>query len=74
MNGLGGVMNRYVCLYRGKEFECEAETIIRARDKAVCHFRVKKHWEVTVVLVGVGSVGSADDVNGVVPYVHTATN
>lgn len=58
------MLNKYVCLYRGKEFECEADTVMRARDKAVCHFRVKKHWEINVVLVELGGVN----------YIHSSAS
>ena len=44
------VMNGYVCFYRGKRTEVEANTSFEAQEKAAKFFKAKKSYEVTVVL------------------------
>jgi hypothetical protein len=40
----------YVCFYKGKRWECYAETALDAQRKAALHFRARRAYEVTVVL------------------------
>jgi len=43
-------MNNYVCFYRGKRWECQAETALSARNIAAKHWGVRsKVWDITVV-------------------------
>lgn len=45
------VKNNYVCFYRGKRWDCQAETSFRARDIAAKHFGVRSRpWDIVVVL------------------------
>lgn len=43
-------MNGYVCFYRGKRIEVEANTSFEAQEKAAKEFKARKAYEVTVVL------------------------
>jgi len=43
-------MNGYVCFYNRKRVEVRAETPQRAQAEAARMLRVKRPWEVTVVL------------------------
>jgi len=45
-------MNTYHAFYKGKQIELQAETSYAAQRAAAITFNAKKHWEVTVVLVG----------------------
>ena len=35
-------MNRYVCFYAGKRWECNASSMFDAKEKAVAHFKPPK--------------------------------
>jgi hypothetical protein len=35
-------MNGYVCFYKGKRFECHADTTMKARELAEAHFKAGK--------------------------------
>ena len=43
-------MNGYICFYKGKRIEVQAETALKARDKAVAQFKVSRAYQVVVVL------------------------
>lgn len=43
-------MNGYVCFYKGKRWECHADTTFEAQQKAAEHFKAKKRYDVTVML------------------------
>jgi hypothetical protein len=45
-------MNGYVCFFKQQRFECHAETVLEAKQKAIAHFKVRpgKTWMVSVVL------------------------
>lgn len=43
-------MNGYVCFYKQKRVEVEAETMLAARDKAVKLFKAKRPYDVVCVL------------------------
>ena len=43
-------MNGYVCFYRGRRIEVQAETSFAAQTKAAAQFKARKAYEVTVVL------------------------
>lgn len=43
-------LNGYVCFYKDKRTEVYAATRLEARDKAAAFFKVKKAYDVTVVL------------------------
>lgn len=43
-------MNGYVCFYKGKRLEVQAETSYKAQEKAAAQFRARKAYDVTVVL------------------------
>ena len=43
-------MNGYICFYRSKKLEVQAETSLKAQEIAAKQFKAKKAWEVTVVL------------------------
>lgn len=43
-------MNGYVCFWKGKRVEVYADTTLQARDKACAMLKVRKAYEVTVVL------------------------
>jgi hypothetical protein len=47
-------MNKYLCFYKGKKFAVDAETTLKARDKAVYHFKAKKAHDVSVMLIELG--------------------
>lgn len=48
-------MNKYKAFYRGKEIEVEAETSLKAQNKAAGIFKAKKPYQVTVVLLALAS-------------------
>jgi len=43
-------MNGYIAFYRGRQVEVYADTSLQARDKAAQLLRVKKAYQITVVL------------------------
>jgi len=43
-------MNGYVCFYKGKRVEVYADTSYAAQQKAAAMLKVKKSYEVTVML------------------------
>jgi len=43
-------MNGYKCFYKGKTVEVYADTSYAAQQKAAAIFKVKKSYEITVVL------------------------
>jgi hypothetical protein len=43
-------MNGYVCFYKGKRVEVYAKTSYEAQQKAAAILKVKKSYEITVVL------------------------
>lgn len=43
-------MNGYVCFYRGKRFEVYADTTYQAQTKVAQQNKIKKQYEITVVL------------------------
>jgi len=43
-------MNGYIGFYKGKQYEVEAETSFEARTKIVKSLKVKKDYEITVLL------------------------
>ena len=43
-------MNGYICFYKGKRIEVQAETALKARDKAVAQFKASRAYQVVVVL------------------------
>lgn len=46
----GGRMNGYICFYRGKQYEVHADTSYDAQQKCAKENRIKKTYEITVVL------------------------
>ena len=44
-------MRKYRCFYRGKTWDCEAPTSFLAQACAQAHFKAKKSYEITVVLL-----------------------
>lgn len=55
-------MNTYVCFYRDRKIEVQADTTLAAQRIAAVKFRARKSYEVSVHLAAVDGV----------PYVHTA--
>lgn len=47
-------MNGYVCFYRGKRLEVNAETTYQAQQIAAKQFKAKKEYEVAVTLAEKG--------------------
>lgn len=47
--------NGYIAFYRGKQVEVRADTSLEAQRLAAHYWRVKRQFEVTVVLAEVGS-------------------
>lgn len=43
-------MNKYLCFYRGKTLQVEAETSYEASRKAAKIFKAKRPWDVSVIL------------------------
>jgi len=43
-------MNGYICFYKNKQFEIYANTSLDARNKCAQENRIKKAYEITVVL------------------------
>lgn len=43
-------MNGYVCFYKGKRIEVQADTSFQAQTIAAGRFKAKKSYDVTVVL------------------------
>jgi hypothetical protein len=43
-------MNGYICMYRGKRIDVEADTSLRAQEIAAKAFKTKKSYEVDVYL------------------------
>lgn len=43
-------MNKYICLYKGKKFEISADTSYSAQKICAQENRIKKSYEITVVL------------------------
>jgi hypothetical protein len=43
-------MNGYICFYRGKQVEVMADTSYHAQQRAAAMLKVKKAYEITVVL------------------------
>lgn len=43
-------MNGYMCFYKGKQYPVFAETTYEAQTKLAKELRVKKQYEITVVL------------------------
>ena len=43
-------MNGYVCFYRGKRYEVYASTSLEAQEKCAAEHKIKKSYEITVVL------------------------
>jgi hypothetical protein len=43
-------MNGYVCFYKGKRVEVYADTSFQAQEKAAAMLKIKKSYEITVVL------------------------
>lgn len=48
-------MNTYKAFYHGKTLEVQAETSLKARDKAAEQFKAKNKWEVNVVVIAINS-------------------
>mgnify|MGYP003984027455 CR=1 FL=1 len=48
-------MNTYKAFYRGKKAEIQAESSYAAQQAAAAHFKARKEWEVTVMLLEVGT-------------------
>ena len=44
-------MNGYVCFYNGKRWECYANSMFAAKEKAVAHFKPPKSKRHTVSVV-----------------------
>ena len=47
--------NGYIAFYRGKQVEVRADTSLEAQRLAAHYWRVKKSFDVTVVLAEIGS-------------------
>lgn len=47
-------MNTYVCFHRGKQYHIEAPTSYDAQKKCAAENRIKKAYEITVMLVAIG--------------------
>jgi len=47
-------LNSYICFYKGKKLEIEAETSYQAQGKAAKQFKAKKVYQVTVMLAEIG--------------------
>lgn len=43
-------MNGYVCFYKGNRYEVHADTLFEARAKLAKKLKVKKEYEITVML------------------------
>lgn len=43
-------MNGYMCFYKGKQYPVFAETTLEAQTKLAKELRVKKQYQITVVL------------------------
>lgn len=43
-------MNGYRCIYKGKSWECYADTALKAQQMAAEHFKAKKQYLVSVYL------------------------
>jgi hypothetical protein len=54
-------MNGYVCFFKGKRHEVQAETSYAAQVAAAAHFNAKKRYDVTVVLAEKQSVPVVHD-------------
>lgn len=50
------VMNTYQTFYRQKKHEVQAHTSYEAQQIAAQHFKAKKSYDVTVVLVAKGNI------------------
>lgn len=57
-------MNTYVCFYRDRKIEVQADTTFAAQKIAAEKFRARKSYEVSVHLVALDGA----------PYVHTAVD
>lgn len=44
-------MNAYKCFWNKKEFVFHAATSLQAQQKATIHWKVKRPWEISTVLI-----------------------
>ena len=49
-------MNKYVCFYKDKRIDVEADTMYAAQQKAAAIFKARKSYDVNVVLAELGGV------------------